>query len=228
MASIGGRLKEQRERAGLSLGQVGTYEGLTPQYLSGLEHGRNNPPTWDLLARLATRYECTTDYLLGLVQHPNGYAAGAPVSRQAKEAINLIDSLPPERRAAAVSVLRSILEFAEVGVPLPSAGETGENALPEPVPARQRGGVTNSRFAELGPQQILNSQKKDELLALLKKMVPPDVYEQLRQLVESGQLVEGDYPRTDAEIDSFLQSLSEQPIQDALELLDNEEAGNGS
>ena len=228
MASIGGRLREQRERAGLSLGQVGTYEGLTPQYLSGLEHGRNNPPTWDLLARLATRYECTTDYLLGLVQHPNGYAAGAPVSRQAKEAIDLIDSLPPERRASAVELLRNIIVFAEVGVPLPSSGETGENTLPEPVSARQGGGVTKSRFAELGPQEILNSQRKDELLALLEKMVPPDVYEKLRQLVESGQLVEGDHPRTDAEIDSLLQSLSEKSVQDVLELFDNEELGNGS
>ena len=227
MASIGGRLKEQRERAGLSLGQVGTYEGLTPQYLSGLEHGRNNPPTWDLLARLATRYECTTDYLLGLVQHPNGYEAGAPGSRQAKEAGNLIDSLPPERRAAAVGVLRSILEFAEVGVPLPSSGETGEIALPEPVPVRQGGGVTKFGPAELGPQIKMNGQRKDDLLALLKKMVAPDVYERIRLLVESGALVEGGQPLTESEIDSLLQSLGETPVQDSLKLLDNEELGNG-
>lgn len=227
MASIGDRLREQRERAGVSLGQVGTYEGLTPQYLSGLERGRNNPPTWDLLARLARRYGCTTDYLLGLSEYPNGYAPQAPISKDAREAVNLIDSLPPEKRPSAVELLRAIIVFAEVGVPLPSSGETGENTLPEPVPARQGGGVTNSRYAELGPQQILNGQRKDELLALLKKMVPPDVYERIRLLVESGELVEGGQPLTDAEIDGLLQSFGNKPIQDSLELFNNEDLGNG-
>ena len=35
--SVGERLKERREAARLTLGQVGAYEGITPQYLSQLE-----------------------------------------------------------------------------------------------------------------------------------------------------------------------------------------------
>ncbi len=225
--TVGDRLRKQRERARLSQGQVGQYEGVSPQYISDLERGRNDPPAWGLLARLAARYGCTTDYLLGLVEHPNGYAAEAPISGQAQEAVNLIDSLPPERRAAAVGVLRSILEFAEVGVPLPSSGETGEIALPEPVPARQGGGVTKFGPAELGPQIKMNGQRKDDLLALLKKMVAPDVYERIRLLVESGELVEGGQALTEADIDSLLQSFGNKPVQDSFELLNNEDLGNG-
>lgn len=66
----GERLREQRDNAGLTLGQVATYEGVTPQYLSNLEKGRNAPNVWPLLARLARRYGCSTDYLLGLTDDP--------------------------------------------------------------------------------------------------------------------------------------------------------------
>jgi len=64
--NVGERLRETRQRAGLTLGQVGEYEGVTPQYLSDLERGRNQPNTWSLLARLARRYHTSADYLLGL------------------------------------------------------------------------------------------------------------------------------------------------------------------
>jgi transcriptional regulator with XRE-family HTH domain len=67
---INQRLRERREKAGLTLGQVGEYEGLGKQYLSKLELGVNDPPTWDLLARLARRYHTSTDYLLGLTDDP--------------------------------------------------------------------------------------------------------------------------------------------------------------
>lgn len=224
---LGSRLKAVRNRKGMSQGQVARYAGVAQSTLSELERGEIAPKTIDALVNLAGYFGCSVDYLLGLTDDPRPTDQRS-VSEPAVEAINLIDSLPPERRAAAVELLRNIIVFAEVGVPLPSSGETGENTLPEPVSARQGGGVTKSRFAELGPQEILNSQKKDELLALLKKMLPPDVFEQLRELVESGQLIEGDGPRTDAEIDSLLQSLAQKPIQDSLELLDNEDLGNGS
>jgi transcriptional regulator with XRE-family HTH domain len=219
MTKSGEKFRLARERAGLSQGQVAQYAETGQGYISDIELNKRWPSTWELLKKLALRYRVSADFLLDI---------GRNVSLEGQAASDLIDSLPPEKRGSAVELLRAVIVFAEVGVPLPSSGTTGENALPEPVPARQGGGVTKSRFAELGPQQKLNGERKDELLALLKKMVPLDVYEQLRQLVESGQLVEGDHPRTDAEIDSLLQSLSKQPIQDVLELLDNEDLGNGS
>lgn len=70
--SVGERLRERRQDTGLTLGQVGEYEGVTPQYLSDLERGRNQPNTWELLRRLARRYHTSADYLLGLVDDPAG------------------------------------------------------------------------------------------------------------------------------------------------------------
>jgi transcriptional regulator with XRE-family HTH domain len=37
------RLKERREAAGLTLGQVSAYEGVTAQYLSQIETEKRNP-----------------------------------------------------------------------------------------------------------------------------------------------------------------------------------------
>ena len=68
--SVGQRLRELRERAGLSLGQVAQYEEIGRQYLSKLELGVNNPPAWQLLAKLAQRYHTSADYLLGLESTP--------------------------------------------------------------------------------------------------------------------------------------------------------------
>lgn len=68
--SVGERLRKTRQTAGLTLGQVGEYEGVTPQYLSDLERGRNQPNTWQLLAKLAQRYQTSADYLLGLTPAP--------------------------------------------------------------------------------------------------------------------------------------------------------------
>jgi transcriptional regulator with XRE-family HTH domain len=110
MASIGDRLRQQRERAGLSLGQVGTYEGLTPQYLSGLERGRNNPPTWDLLTRLARRYGCTSDYLLGLAEHPNGHAPELPMPSYGREMLEIMADLSEGRRRELVTHAQVMLD----------------------------------------------------------------------------------------------------------------------
>lgn len=98
MGTVGERLREQRQRAGLSLGQVGAYEDLTPQYLSGLERGRNNPPVWELLARLAQRYKCTTDYLLGLTDNPNGYAPAPVLPSFGREVLDVMERLSDGRR----------------------------------------------------------------------------------------------------------------------------------
>lgn len=96
--SVGERLRERRLESRLSLGQVGEYEGITPQYLSDLERGRNNPPAWSLLTKLAHRYECTTDYLLGLTDNPNGYAPAPELPSFGREVLDVMDRLSEGRR----------------------------------------------------------------------------------------------------------------------------------
>lgn len=89
--NTGERLREQRNKAGLTQGQVETYEGITKQYLSDLERGRNDPNVWSLIARLAKRYHCSTDYLLGLTDDPSP-------TGQASEIQRIYDRLSPERQ----------------------------------------------------------------------------------------------------------------------------------
>ena len=76
--TVGMRLRESRLRAGLTLGQVGTYEGISAQYLSDIERGRNDPNVWRLITRLADRYATSTDYLLGRTLDPAPPAALIP------------------------------------------------------------------------------------------------------------------------------------------------------
>lgn len=76
MTEIHERLRERREKVGLSQGQVAEYEGLSKSYISKLEGGQNLPNVWPLLLRLAKRYKTSTDYLLGLTDNP------APINRQ--------------------------------------------------------------------------------------------------------------------------------------------------
>jgi transcriptional regulator with XRE-family HTH domain len=85
MASVGERLRNRREQARLTLGQVGEYEHLSAQYLSRLERGVNDPGVWDLLARLAKRYNTSTDYLLGLTDDPRPLTALQAVSEEKAE-----------------------------------------------------------------------------------------------------------------------------------------------
>jgi transcriptional regulator with XRE-family HTH domain len=66
MSGIGARLRRARENAGLTLGQVAEYEGISPQYLHKLEKEINRPNVWALLVRLAKRYGVSADQLLGI------------------------------------------------------------------------------------------------------------------------------------------------------------------
>jgi transcriptional regulator with XRE-family HTH domain len=114
--NVGERLREMREQAGLSLGQVGAYEGVTPQYLSQLEKGVRAPNVWPLLARLARRYKTSADYLLGLSDDPRPPAGAAEdaVSRQddTRIAVDSLERLADRVGNEFVDELIEFLRFA--------------------------------------------------------------------------------------------------------------------
>lgn len=95
--NIGDRLREQRKRVGLTLGQVAEYEDISKSYLSDLERGINNPPVWPLLARLAQRYRTTTDYLLGLTENPSP-RRDEPLLAPVRELLELALRMSPQRQ----------------------------------------------------------------------------------------------------------------------------------
>jgi len=64
--NIGRRLKQQREAAGLDIKEVAHRVGKSYQYVWKIEEGVNEPPTWELLAKLARLYNCSVDSLLAI------------------------------------------------------------------------------------------------------------------------------------------------------------------
>ena len=100
--SVGERLREQREGLGLTLKQVADQEGITLQYLSKLERGINDPSVWHLLARLALRYGCSTDYLLGIAVDP------APAG-QTSEIEEIYERLSQARQADVLELAKNWL-----------------------------------------------------------------------------------------------------------------------
>lgn len=63
------RLRERRDAMGLTQEEVGAAIGRSKSYISNLERGDNVPPVWPLLAQLATLYNTSADYLLGLTDN---------------------------------------------------------------------------------------------------------------------------------------------------------------
>lgn len=108
---MGSRLRERREHIKLSLGQVAEYEQIGRQYLSKLELGVNEPPTWPLLAQLARRYNTSADYLLGLTDDPSP-CRDEPLPEVARDVIEIMLGLSEGRRAELLAHAR-VLDAAE-------------------------------------------------------------------------------------------------------------------
>lgn len=110
MATVGERLRERREERELSQGQVAAYEGISPQYLSKLELGTNEPGVWDLLARLARRYETSADYILGLTDDPVPRKRGESLPAGAQPLVEAVSQLSPDGFADLEEAVRQVVE----------------------------------------------------------------------------------------------------------------------
>jgi transcriptional regulator with XRE-family HTH domain len=99
------RLRERREAAGLSLGQVAEYEGRHKSQISKLETGYSEPPAWALIASLARRYRTSSDYLLGLTDDPSP-AALRELPAFGADVLAILRLLPPVYQ-------RQVLDHAE-------------------------------------------------------------------------------------------------------------------
>jgi transcriptional regulator with XRE-family HTH domain len=52
MTPFGARLRELRQARGMTMTAMAEAIGVTPAYLSALEHGKRGRPTWGLLQRI--------------------------------------------------------------------------------------------------------------------------------------------------------------------------------
>ncbi len=69
------RLKEQRKRRNLTAGQVAIALGTSDVFIYQMESGVKNP-SLEMLSKLAKQYGCSVDYLLGMVDTPQGRVVG--------------------------------------------------------------------------------------------------------------------------------------------------------
>jgi transcriptional regulator with XRE-family HTH domain len=115
MWEIGKRLREQRKRVGLTIGQIAVYEGCSVNYLSKLERGINQPNVWPMLANLARRYHTSADYLLGLSDdwRPAGSAALPPLSHDEERVLALWRSLDDEQRGYVLDTLSKLQRWSQ-------------------------------------------------------------------------------------------------------------------
>lgn len=112
MRTIGDRLKEQRQRAGLTQSQAAELEGLSRQYIWKLEEGENEPPAWPLLVKLARRYQCSADYLLGLTDDPAAELS-APLTGEVLTLLERLTALPGSVQTMAVELLGVVARYEE-------------------------------------------------------------------------------------------------------------------
>ena len=99
------RLVERREAAGYTQGQVSVTEDITPQYLSKLENGINDPSVWHLLKKLARKYKTSADYILGIVDDPAPAATLTRWPADVTAAAELIQAATDAKRAEMLAVL---------------------------------------------------------------------------------------------------------------------------
>lgn len=63
--SLGAKLIELRQRAGLSLQEAADKLGISKTHLWSLEKGQSENPSLELLTKLANLYKVSIDYLAG-------------------------------------------------------------------------------------------------------------------------------------------------------------------
>jgi transcriptional regulator with XRE-family HTH domain len=105
MTPFGQMLRELRKRKGVTQKDLAAAIGVTPAYLSALEHGKRGRPTFELLQRIAGYFNVIWDeaeelFRLGQTSHPKVTldTAGLPASYTgfANDLARAIRSLSPD------------------------------------------------------------------------------------------------------------------------------------
>lgn len=114
MTPFGSRLRQMRAERGVSLSEMAEEIGVSPTYLSALEHGRRGRPSWGFVQRVIQYFNVIWDdaeelQRLAEVSHPRVIIDTAGLSAEATLLANRlardVASLAPEDIEALLAIL---------------------------------------------------------------------------------------------------------------------------
>jgi len=93
MTPFGARLREMRAKRGISLKEMAAAIGVSPAYLSALEHGKRSRPNWALVQNVISYFNVIWDEAeelsrLARLSHPRIVLDTAGLSPKATELAN--------------------------------------------------------------------------------------------------------------------------------------------
>lgn len=122
MSAVGERLRHARKNARLTLGQVQEYDGILISHMSEMENGKKQPTT-ETITKLAKRYHVSADYLLGIVDDPEGRRGLSP---EVLEVLSVWGSLDSNQRRLVMDTMRML---ARVTTPHIIGGEEDDESI---------------------------------------------------------------------------------------------------
>lgn len=118
MTPLGSRLRQLREERGMTLKDMAAAVGVSPAYLSALEHGRRGRPTWGLIQRIIGHLNIIWDEAeelerLAELSHPRIVIDTSGLDPAATEFANLLSERITGLDAETIAALRRVLDRAE-------------------------------------------------------------------------------------------------------------------
>ncbi|MCT7376230.1 helix-turn-helix domain-containing protein [Chelativorans salis] len=119
MTPFAARIRQMRRERGLTQKEMATALGVSPAYLSALEHGRRSPPNWAMVQKIIGYFNVIWDEAdelqhLATLSHPRVVVDTAGLSDKATALANLIarhiGEFNDEELARLECALRDILE----------------------------------------------------------------------------------------------------------------------
>jgi len=106
---LGARMKSLREENGLTQKEIADFLGVTPKAVSFYELEQRSP-SWDMVVKLAEKYNVTTDYLLGKSDSRNfeSNSNEQPLDDDLKKILEIYEGLTPEEKQIFKNMLNAV------------------------------------------------------------------------------------------------------------------------
>ncbi len=119
MTPFGAKLRDLRRQRGMTMKQMADAIGVTPAYLSALEHGHRGLPSWYLVQRIIAYFNIIWDEAeeiarLARLSHPRIVVDTSGLSPRATELANRLASSIREMEEAQIERHLQLLEPGDV------------------------------------------------------------------------------------------------------------------